>query len=121
MAKAGVMTNAGLEPERRSASIRYIRQALAAADPVQRKWLPMTATASKAAELRVAVGYLNAALKVLQDEDGAHWQATQPLDDAQRTLFQIGGSELDEVLNLTKQAIDEIAQHRPGHGGRIPT
>jgi hypothetical protein len=114
------MTNASLEPERRSASIRYIRQALAAAAPVHDKWLPMSATASKANELRVATRYLKAALELLQDDDGAHWEAAAPLQEAQATLYHIGASDLDGALRLTKQALDEIAQHRTDQGGRVP-
>jgi hypothetical protein len=114
------MTNAGLEQERRSAAIRYALQALGAAKPVHEKWVRMSATAPAARELRVAIGFLDAALKELQDENGRHWQAANPLLEAQATLHRIGDSELDAVLSLTKRAVDEIAQHRPGQGGRIP-
>jgi hypothetical protein len=79
-----------------------------------------SATAPKARELNAAIGYLNAALKELHDEAGRHWDAAGPLQEAQGTLYRIGASELDQVLSLTKQAVDEIAQHRPGQGGRIP-
>jgi hypothetical protein len=115
------MSNAGLEPERRSASIRYIRQALSAAAPVHDKLVPMSATASRAAEIKVAMSYLTKALEILQDERGAHWQAASPLEEAQRTLYGVGGTELDGALHLTKQALAEVAQHRTDTSGRVPT
>jgi hypothetical protein len=116
-----VGNSAGLEPERRSAAIRYIRQALSAAAPVHERWVPTSATASKAAELKVASDYLNRALKILQDEQGKYWESAGPLDEAQRTLYRIGGAEVNEVLRLTKLANDEVTQQRPPGGGRVPT
>jgi hypothetical protein len=115
------VTNEGLEPERRSAAIRYIRQALGAVAPLHERWVRMSATAPKAATLRIAADYLNKALEILQDEQGKYWESAGPLDDAQRTLFGIGEAEVTEVLGLTKQANDEVTQQRPPGGGRVPT
>ena len=81
----------------------------------------MSATGSKAAELKVAIDYLNRALKILEDEQGKHWESAGPLDEAQGALFRIGGAEVAGVLKLTKQANDEIPQQRPPGGGRVPT
>jgi hypothetical protein len=46
-----------------------------------------------------------------------HWDAAGRLENAARTLYQIGGSELDEALKQANLAYAAIAEHRPTSGG----
>jgi hypothetical protein len=84
---------------------------------VRHKWILNAATRSSAAELKLAMNEIEKALAILRDDDGAHWDAVNPLEYARQTLYRMDRTEIAETLQHANLAHAEIADYRPTRGG----
>jgi hypothetical protein len=106
------MADAGLEPTRRLAALRYTNEALAMLDAIHHKWLLMRETRPDAAALRQFITGLTKARDVLAQSEGDHWTVAPELGSIAETLSGTGNPDLEPAGQQAQLAYDEIMAQR---------